>query len=168
MILTVEWTTLAAEKEPEKFGLDRESNPGLCDDRMRRSIHWYGLIMPTSGFFFNRLGCSFNCEDRVHVHIFIQQFKIWFISYISMWNLFAVFNQLSPTCYLHVLPPSDCLPTKFFANKCKEQRDQNNQTTTTTNKNSSFNLCCCEKKNPEKNEAYWGSNTDFSVTSAGL
>ena len=67
---------------------------------MQRSIHWYELIKTIFRFFFNCLGCSFNCEDHVPVHIFIQRFKIWFISYISMWNLFAVFNQLSPTCYL--------------------------------------------------------------------
>ena len=67
---------------------------------MQRSIHWYELIKPIFRFFFNCLGCSSNCEDHVPVHIFIQRFKIWFISYISMRNLFAVFNQLSPTCYL--------------------------------------------------------------------
>ena len=32
MIFSVQWTTLAGEKEPEIFKVDRESNPGLCDD----------------------------------------------------------------------------------------------------------------------------------------
>ena len=63
-----------------------------------------------------------------------------------MWNVFAVFNQLSPTCYLHVLPPSDCLPTKFFENKCKEQRDQNKQTTTTNKQKQFFQLLLLRKK----------------------
>ena len=32
MIFSVQWTTYAVEKEPEIFKVDRESNPGLCDD----------------------------------------------------------------------------------------------------------------------------------------
>ena len=65
------------KRNVKKFRLDRESNLDLCDDRTQGHCG------------FNRLGCSFYCEDHVQFHIFIRSSNhfIYFNTRIFLYQL---------------------------------------------------------------------------------
>lgn len=99
MILAVD------KKKLKKSGFDWNLSPDLCNTSSRKAWSLAGfislmgralwLVSQRSGFdswkspgfcrfFFNRLGCLFNCEDYFHFHIFIRNSKYesfhWIIS----------------------------------------------------------------------------------------
>ena len=72
------------KKNPKKFRLDREWNPGLCDDRTQYSIHWTNQANWSQSRPLWVRNITDGGNDLKWNIWNVFQFKIWFISYISL------------------------------------------------------------------------------------
>ena len=72
------------KKNPKKFRLDREWNPDLCDDRTQYSIHWANQANWSRSWPL-WVGNITDGGNDLKWNIWnVFQFKIWFISHISL------------------------------------------------------------------------------------